>query len=747
MAEPFQIVMTGPPGIKGDTGDVTAELQTLHDEAKAFRDGALVSRDASTVAADAAATSASVADAESTLATQEKLAAAASANTAAIHEASAANWESLAAAAAASAEALTRLVPDTTAGLATTTNGQYFSVIAGNELIIYRNVTGSAVEQVRRTLNLSGALISVTTSLDGAWLTDEYGHVVLTLSPAEFDTLKISGAQISRADLAGYFSWTDEFGHVAVEIDGTGAVHINDLRGTFSTSGEATGQSWADKFGHVVAWIDAVGVFHASAITVGNLIVTGSSSTGGSAFTLGEKASYDRLAMALSYGDRQKPVFGIQRLTAKYNHVIITGQSLAQSAQGTPPLSTSGLPGTLSLGTKEHPSNLATDPFWTPSGSSAFQTLVASSVGAQVLGQPLGFGLAGESPAIMALRWLKRRLDAALQTEDATARNIVVTNTAVGQTAIEEWAKGATPNIYLRNTSAAAQVKAVAASDSYRFVATVWLLGENNYQALNGSADKTVFKTKVGELIDNFNSDIAVAISGQGNRAGFFLGQTGASWTRDDNNLSIGMAEWELSRERDDVFMVGPYYPLTDRLGHLDANGYRWFGAYYGKAMEQVLVRGLQWAPLAPAVVAGIPQILVRGKSCLILLSVPVPPVRFAQPYQGSVAVDASLKGFVARDGSGDLPIASVTLEGSCLLELIFSRFPSGTVHIRHAGKTTYDGLGYICDSDPAKTVENYTYVNDATLMAPAENIPALVDKPYPLPNWFIAFDCPAVAV
>ena len=46
------------------------------------------------------------------------------------------------------------------------------------------------------------------------------------------------------------------------------------------------------------------------------------------------------------------------------------------------------------------------------------------------------------------------------------------------------------------------------------------------------------------------------------------------------------------ANENDDVVMAGSPYPYTDRGGHLDANGYRWFGEMLAKAYYKSRVLG-----------------------------------------------------------------------------------------------------------------------------------------------------------
>ena len=64
--------------------------------------------------------------------------------------------------------------------------------------------------------------------------------------------------------------------------------------------------------------------------------------------------------------------------------------------------------------------------------------------------------------------------------------------------------------------------------------------------------------------------------------------------------MEIGMAQLETANENEDMICAGPVYPMTDRGGHLDANGYRWYGEMLGKAYYRTKVLGQRFVPLQP---------------------------------------------------------------------------------------------------------------------------------------------------
>ena len=56
----------------------------------------------------------------------------------------------------------------------------------------------------------------------------------------------------------------------------------------------------------------------------------------------------------------------------------------------------------------------------------------------------------------------------------------------------------------------------------------------------------------------------------------------------------------EASNEYKGYHLRRPIYPMTDRGGHLDANGYRWFGEMLGKVYYQTQIKGKNFKPLQP---------------------------------------------------------------------------------------------------------------------------------------------------
>jgi hypothetical protein len=68
-----------------------------------------------------------------------------------------------------------------------------------------------------------------------------------------------------------------------------------------------------------------------------------------------------------------------------------------------------------------------------------------------------------------------------------------------------------------------------------------------------------------------------------------FMYQTGGAYASDDQ--AIAQAQLDTALRMPGCYMVAPSYPVTAKGGHLDANGYRWLGAQFGKVMHHVLTQ------------------------------------------------------------------------------------------------------------------------------------------------------------
>ncbi|MFO7703742.1 MAG: phosphate ABC transporter substrate-binding protein, partial [Halopseudomonas sp.] len=181
----------------------------------------------------------------------------------------------------------------------------------------------------------------------------------------------------------------------------------------------------------------------------------------------------------------------------------------------------------------------------------------------------------------------------------------------------------------------------------------------------------------------------------------------------------------------------GPVYQYVDKGGHLSANGYRWFGQMLGKVYHHVAVERRQWQPLAPR------RATVAGKAIYLDFHVPHPPLAFDQAYIGHRATDIEHQGFRVYEGDKEVAISAVEIVADTVVRITTEQPLTGVPKVTYASFQV-GGAGNLRDSDPTEADAHYQFLTDGSMRA-QENIKALVDKPYPLQNWSIAFEIEAL--
>lgn len=434
--------------------------------------------------------------------------------------------------------------------------------------------------------------------------------------------------------------------------------------------------------------------------------------------------------------------------TARYNHIVTYGQSLASAAEGWPALSKQPKYDNLMLGDSVRSATFSGDRF-VPVGEFAFKPLRAV---VQLKRDPKvildGRSVArldehaqeeGESVEVGALN-MARRLYLAKHGVAADPEHLfVASNASTSGRSIAQLSKVGGTHEYRRVLQAVDQAKQIADAQgaSYRLSAFFWLQGEYDYsQTQGGINDKAYYKKMLRQLRDDLNADTAQAIAGQQRMPAFISYQTDAKSSVVNGSLDIGMAQWELAQEEPNWYLAGPVYPYVDKGTHLSANGYRWFGQMLGKVYHQVVIEGRNWQPLSPR------GATYEDREILIDFHVPSPPLVFDQPYLGHQARPIENRGFILIDEQGEVPIEAVEIVADTVVRLNVGRDLVGTPRIRYASHAV-GGAGELRDSDPSQADARYEYLPDEGMPREA-NIAALVDKPYPLHNWSIAFELQA---
>jgi hypothetical protein len=264
------------------------------------------------------------------------------------------------------------------------------------------------------------------------------------------------------------------------------------------------------------------------------------------------------------------------------------------------------------------------------------------------------------------------------------------------------------------------------------------------------TGDKSTYKSLLLTLKNNMQSDVMNKYNQTGKPL-FITYQVGAQYTR-GKELAIGMAELESSNENEDIVCAGPVYPVTDRGGHLDPNGYRWYGEMLAKAYYKTKVENHRFIPLQP-------KLISRTSEANKI------KIQFLVPKLPLVLDDKTLDkvpdyGFALYNNNVKMIISTVTIEGDCIY-LTSTGNLTGVVEVNYAGLNSalLNGQGNLRDNDDYASFYNYIdldkrnadntyfYPRDAaetTLRPTFEPKDAtgtiIYDKPYPLYNFCVAF-------
>ncbi|MFZ3485772.1 hypothetical protein, partial [Sphingomonas sp. 3-13AW] len=473
----------------------------------------------------------------------------------------------------------------------------------------------------------------------------------------------------------------------------------------------------------------------------------------------------DAANKAYSQSVYMRRITTVQRPTSPYVLLCVYGQSLAQGDETWPALSRTNRFGNLMLGDSVQylggGVNTTTGTFLPVGGADVLKPLVAvtfsnNSTFVDAAGEAQlapGNGARGEPINHGWANGARYALGQYLLNEDYASRRFVSINVAVSGATIGELGKNHTEGgseSYGRYTSAITKVKAIASAEGKAVTvgAVGYLQGEHDYQQASGhnSLNRTyaTYRAKFEAMIANMQGD-AISITGQALPPLFLTYQTSGSYTRDVDGdgvpgLHVGMAQLDaVLANRATTAMVGPAYPYTDKGGHLDSNGSRWFGHQFAKVYHQVAVEGRAWEPLRPI------KITKSGTSTIyVSYHVPFGPLVFDEPQMsGGAEYSSPTKGFRLTDDAGAIPIAEVSIVRDTIIRITTTRPIGANARVWYASQgQTNPGNGMVRDSDPAVAYDNYVYEPERG-MYPTANIPQFVNKPYPLWNWSVAFFLP----
>jgi len=374
--------------------------------------------------------------------------------------------------------------------------------------------------------------------------------------------------------------------------------------------------------------------------------------------------------------------------TAKNNHIISYGQSLSVGAKGTPVLSTSQPYSNITFqgGPRAFDGSVY---LWTP-----FKSLVEDAVPAPDAGTARGeticSGLANYATTL-------RAIDGHLPSEHI----ILASAAGQGGTPIASLEQG---SAWYNGTFLPHITQAHTIDSDHKVQVICWLQGESD----NATSYATYY-SKLNALVYDMETD-AKGITGQTTPVYTLMYQTAAySLTVRD----IQQAQLDVAKTNNRAFMVSPIYHLPhfgDAL-HLTNVGYKWLGAYFGRAYKQLL-DGKKPKFLKPL---GATR---RGNELRIRFDVPYAPMTL----DVTTLASTTDYGFAVEDTVGLITLDSVVIDNNDVVITLAST-PVGATTVRYAMDYLGTGLsltngasGNLRDSDP-------TYITISSINRPLYNV------------------------
>lgn len=247
--------------------------------------------------------------------------------------------------------------------------------------------------------------------------------------------------------------------------------------------------------------------------------------------------------------------------------------------------------------------------------------------------------------------------------------------------------------------------------------AVCWLQGENDVVA---STDGDVYKSKLAQLRKDVEID-AQEITSQASPV-YLLTYQLSYGAR--THPAIALAQLGLARDDAHVFLAAPTYHIphaTDNV-HLTAIGYKWIGAYFGRAYSRIVL-GLEPQWLQPI------SATIRGAIIRVRFSVPTLPL-VLDIDRLAATTDF---GFKVLSNGQSAQISAVVVDGADVL-IHLPQPPDGDVLVRY-------GLDYI---GQGLTITNG---GSGNLRDSSTDTISIAGDQYPLWNVCPHFEMPAIAL
>lgn len=480
---------------------------------------------------------------------------------------------------------------------------------------------------------------------------------------------------------------------------------------------------------------NCVEVFAADNTVVGStLIYPAAGSNGLEVFTVGKSVVNAEVYPLKSIWNNSTKATAEKK---NYTHLIMYGQSLSTGHEAGTSLSEGNIPGVFMLGQQ----------VWFNYGNYDYTEInPLEGKPSIVMGNDLV-----EPPIITTANHVRLK---------GYHDNIIATSTGDSGKSIEDLSKESQVHrlygVYTQTLNFARQ--AVERTEStISCPAIFWLQGEWNYtQEGSGLTSgtkpdntKSGYKSLMLKLKDNMQDDVQ-RIYEQADRPVFITYQTGGQYVR-GRTVEIGMAQLEAANENNDVICAGPLYQMTNyNHGHLDANGYRWYGEMLAKVYKKVVNQGGKFVPLQPKAIFRDNNDL---RKILIQFHVPYPPLVLDSMTMPKVKD----YGFMVYHKRAVQEITKIRIVNENTLEINCSKDLTDDVEITYAGQNVI-GQGNLRDSDPFVAVFHYLDVdvkdsngkfiykrNNNRNLRPSyeprnDKGEIIYNQPYPLYNFCVGF-------
>ena len=223
------------------------------------------------------------------------------------------------------------------------------------------------------------------------------------------------------------------------------------------------------------------------------------------------------------------------------------------------------------------------------------------------------------------------------------------------------------------------KAKELNVGKNYHVPVVPWIQGENNAVSGGLQTPYAEYKAKLVQLQIDVDADIK-AITSQNDPVRFITYQMSyAARTWPD----IAKAQLDLVRENNNFMLATPMYhfPYAGDNVHLTNVGYKWMGAYFGRAYKQYMIEGRKPDYINPL------SAHIEGSQILIKFDVPTLPLRI----DTTTLASTTNAGFKVMSGSNEITITGVTASDDTVI-LQLASTPAGNVQVRYA--LDYLGLG-----------------------------------------------------